>query len=63
MYLHVGAKPRLLRGIRGRNPILLDNVRCRGTESRLIDCLNGSIGKNCNQNSSVGVSCAEGIAI
>ena len=42
----------------GTGPILLDNVACRGTETRLIDCPNNGIGvHNCAHFEDAGVRC------
>ena len=42
----------------GAGLILLDNVNCVGTESRVIDCLASSIGQhNCNHTQDAGVRC------
>lgn len=41
-------------------PIWLDNVRCRGTENRLIDCNHAALGvHNCNHNEDAGVACVD----
>ena len=43
----------------GADPIWLDNVQCRGTESRLIDCFTNPLGlHNCEHSDDAGVSCA-----
>ena len=45
----------------GSGPILLDNVRCVGTESRLIYCPANSIGDhNCRHSEDAGVRCMSG---
>ncbi len=51
------AIPRALLGA-GTGRIWLDNVSCRGTEARLIDCLANPIGThNCVHSEDVGVRC------
>ena len=43
----------------GAGPIWLDNVLCRGTESRLIDCPANPLGiNNCDHSDDAGVRCA-----
>ena len=42
---------------RGTAPILLDNVACRGTESRLIDCTYSSHTSDCTHSEDAGVTC------
>ena len=42
-------------------PILLNEVACRGVESRLFDCPNSGIENNqCSHSSDVGVACLQG---
>ena len=46
---------------RGSGPILLDNVRCTGRETRLLDCYNyrgvGLYSSNCGHDDDAGVRC------
>ena len=42
----------------GSGDIILDNVRCAGNETRLIDCPNNGIGvHNCRHSEDAGVTC------
>ena len=43
----------------GRGPIHLDNVRCRGSEQRLIDCsnTNHTLGGDCTHSEDASVYC------
>ena len=44
---------------RGSGGIFLDNVRCRGTESSLLNCANNGIGvHNCDHSADAGVTCS-----
>ena len=57
------AIPRALLGA-GSGQIWLDDVQCRGTESRLIDCLANPIGThNCAHSEDVGVRCASKMSV
>lgn len=43
----------------GSDPILLDNVQCRGTESSLLQCQHDELYKhNCRHTEDVGIACA-----
>ena len=42
---------------RGRGPIFLDDVRCNGSEIRIIDCPNKPNEHNCNHKEDAGVIC------
>ena len=43
---------------RGRGPIFLDDVRCRGTELRLANCTHIGVGvHNCGHHEDAGVMC------
>ncbi|XP_025112203.1 deleted in malignant brain tumors 1 protein-like [Pomacea canaliculata] len=44
----------------GQGPILLDNVRCLGNESSLMNCLHDPIGvSNCDHSEDVGIICSD----
>ena len=44
---------------RGRGPIHLDDVRCRGTELRLANCTHSGVGiENCFHSEDAGVVCS-----
>ena len=50
----------------GTGPILLDDLRCTGTETRLIDCPSDGVGNSdfCNGHADdAGVQCNEGMLI
>ena len=44
---------------RGEGPILIDDVRCIGTESRLVDCTHIT-SHNCGHHEDAGVRCTAG---
>ncbi len=45
----------------GTGPILLDNVQCTGTETRLFDCPhNGEASHNCAHSEDAGAVCSGG---
>ena len=41
----------------GTAPILLDDVSCSGTESRLVNCRYDSITSDCNHSEDAGATC------
>ena len=44
---------------RGSGPIFLDDIRCNGTESRLVNCASVGVGvHNCLHSEDAGVACA-----
>ena len=43
--------------VNGKSLIWLDNVECTGSESRLIDCPNEPLGKDCDHSRDAGVRC------
>ena len=44
--------------VQGTGPIWLDDVRCTGTEARLLDCTASSVGThNCGHAEEAGVRC------
>ena len=46
----------------GTGQIVLDDLRCTGSESRLIDCPHGGLGNhNCDHSQDAGVRCSSGI--
>lgn len=46
----------------GSGSLFLDDVRCRGVESRLLDCIhNGIENTNCGHSQDAGVRCVEGM--
>ena len=59
MVVHAGATARSSAYFgQGSGSILLDNVVCSGTESRLIDCSHNPIGSHdCNHAEDAGVTC------
>ena len=58
-FAFLGAQPFILATFgQGTGPILLDEVNCDGTETRLVDCLSASIDEHdCEHNEDVGVRC------
>ena len=63
IFLFKGATP--LTGssvVDGTGQIVLDDLRCTGSESRLIDCPHRGLGNhNCDHSKDAGVRCASGI--
>ena len=56
--LCIGARARTSGFTNGVGQIWLDNVQCRGTENRLLDCPHLPLGvHNCNHNEDAGVTC------
>ena len=54
-----GVTSALVRFRGGTGPILMDNVACRGTESRLASCRHAGVGRhNCRHHEDVGLVCA-----
>ena len=50
--------------IDGTGQIVLDDLRCVGSESRLIDCPHNGLGRhNCGYNEDAGVRCSSGILL
>ena len=43
---------------RGTGPIQMDNVRCTGTEQRLLSCSHSTITSGCGHHEDAGVACA-----
>ena len=58
MYITIGASAITTGFTNGAGPIWLDNVQCRGTETRLIDCPASPLGThNCAHIEDAGVRC------
>ena len=48
----------------GTGQIILDNLQCTGTESRLVNCRHNGLGNhNCDHSEDAGVRCRPGIII
>ena len=48
----------------GTGTIFLDTVRCKGSESNILDCSSNSIGThNCAHSEDAGITCSVGIVI
>ena len=47
----------------GTGPIQLDNVRCSGSETTLLQCSHGTIGRNCDHSNDAGLRCPGRIII
>ena len=57
MYIHIGAVPLYSAAFgQGSGPILLNNVQCSGSESRLANCPSGIV-RWCGHNEDAGVRC------
>ena len=65
MYNFAGATALTLGAVPdGTGRIWLDNVQCRGTETRLIDCPANTLGThNCVHSEDAGVRCQTGIKL
>lgn len=58
MYYNAGAVARTTAYYgRGTIPILMDDVACSGTESKLKDCAHSSHTLDCNHGDDAGVTC------
>ena len=57
-FVNTGATAKTTGFINGAGQIWLDNVRCVGTETRLIDCPRSPLGQhNCMHTEDAGVNC------
>ena len=61
LYLLGATGQRLATYGQGTGPILLDQVRCNGTEASILDCSRNPIGQhNCSHFEDAGVTCSAG---